>query len=138
MAFSDDNRPGVSVGPVSFTHSQPNVSVQTSGRYVTHDVIGNTTVRQKIGTSPDEISIEGVCTGPEANQIDKLVNTKEVEVVSNRWEGTAQVASASTRPLADGGAIDTSGEWTHRFTIELVEVGSDKSDVYVPGAYDYA
>lgn len=121
MAFEDE-RPRVQIGNVLFKYTQPNVSVNTSARYVEHDVIGDTVVRQKIGESPDEISVEGVCTAGEASMIDDLVHETEVTFISNRWEGVAQVASTSTSPLDDGGALDPDGEWTHEFTAELVGV----------------
>lgn len=121
MAFEDE-RPEVQVGDVYFKYNQPNVSVSTSARYVEHEVIGDTVVRQKIGESPDEISIEGICTEGEVGLIDDLIYEEEVTVVSNRWEGVAQVTSTSTNPLDDGGAIDPDGQWTHTFTIELVGI----------------
>lgn len=127
MAFEDE-RPQVRVGNISFKYSQPNVSVSSKARYVEHEVIGDTVVRQKMGNSPDNISIDGVCTAEEANQIDQLTFEEEVTVVSNRWEGVAQVASTNTDPFDDGGAIDPDGEWTHNFSIELVGV-PDKTNL---------
>lgn len=123
-----DDRPFVSIGDVDLKYEQPNISVSTSARFATHDVIGNVTVRQKLGEDPDEISIEGVCTHDEANQIDGLKNSETVDVVSNRWSGQAQVASTNTRPIAEGGGKDLDDEWLHRFTVELVGVREDAFD----------
>jgi hypothetical protein len=120
-----DSRPFVSIGDVELKYEQPNVTVNTSARFATHEVIGNVTVRQKLGEDPDEISIEGICTKEEANQIDGLKNQETVDVVSNRWSGRAQVASTNTRPVADGGGKDIDDEWLHRFTVELVGVRED-------------
>lgn len=120
MAFEDE-RPEVSVGGINFKHSQPDVSVSSGARYVEHEVIGDTVVRQKIGESPDEITITGVCTVDEASQIDDLIYEKEVTVISNRWEGIAQVDSTNTDPLSEGGAI-AGGDWTHSYTIDLTGI----------------
>lgn len=105
---------------VSFEYSQPNISVSKSIRYAEHKVIGGTTVRQRLGEDLPEITIEGVCTVSEANSIDRMSGMRTVEVVSNRWEGEAEVASTSTRPITDGGARDYDRNWLHRFTIELI------------------
>lgn len=119
MVFEDD-RPGVRIGDLALSYRQPDVSVSTSARYTDIEVLGDTTVRQKLGTSPDEISINGICTQEEANQIDNLVHQDQVYVISSRWDGDAQVDSTNTDPLAEGGAI-ADGEWTHTFTIDLTE-----------------
>lgn len=121
MALYDDDRPDVSVGSVEFKYEQPSISVDTSGRFVTHSVVGDTTIRQKIGEEPDEISVEGVCTVDEANSVDKLTHKEKVSVVSNRWNGQAQIASTNTRPITDGGGKDKDGDFLYTFTIELVE-----------------
>lgn len=118
----EDERPDASVGNVAFKYEQPSVSVDTSARYASHKVIGDTTVRQKIGEEADEISVEGVCTESEANDVDALTDEESVEVVSNRWNGEAHVASTSTRPITDGGGKDIDGDFIYRYTIELVEV----------------
>lgn len=119
---SDPEEFGASDVFLELTYSQPDIEVDTSGRFATHEVIGDTTVRQKLGDSPAEISITGVCTEEEANRVDVLSNYDYVEVVSSRWEGTAQVASANTSPLSSGGTQNASEEWLHDFTIELSEV----------------
>lgn len=118
----EDERPDTSVGNVAFKYEQPSISVDTSARYASHELIDETTVRQKIGEEADEISVEGVCTESEANDVDALTEEETVEVVSNRWNGQAHVASTSTRPITDGGGKDIDGDFIYRYTIELVEV----------------
>jgi len=103
-------------------YSQPNIAVDTSARYVTHDVVGDVTVRQKLGESPDEISVDGHCTEEEADKIDQLKDYPYIEFISNRWIGFAQVASTNTSPHSEGGTQRGDGSWIHTFTIELVEV----------------
>lgn len=107
---------------VGFKYKQPSVSVQTSANFATHDVFGDTTVRQKLGEKPDEISVDGICTADEANYVDNLVYEEVVELVSNRWSGVVHVASTSTDPIADGGGQDLDSEWIYSFTIECVEI----------------
>lgn len=135
MAFKD-KRPDVHINDmdgnplVKFKFKQPSISVDTSARYATHDVIGDTTVRQKMGDSPDEISMEGHCTEWEANDVDRLPMSDKVEVISSRWEGICQVASTSTSPITDGGGQDKDEEWVHDFTIELVETMETGGSIY--------
>ena len=134
MAFEDE-RPFVEIGNVELKYEQPNISVDTSARFATHDVIGDVTVRQRLGRDPDEISVEGVCTVDEANDIDSLTLKETVEVISNRWEGEAQVASTSTRPIAEGGGQDNDQEWLHRFTVELVEASEEFEGFFGSGGF---
>lgn len=128
MPFGDD-RPFVTLDgndtSVELKYKQPNVAVNTSARFVTHDTIGDVTIRQKVGEDPDKVSIDGICTVEEANDIDDLKANEVVEVVSNRWSGRAQVASTRTSPHSEGGSQDKDGEWLHTFTIELSEVGQN-------------
>lgn len=107
---------------VHLEYAQPDVSVDTSARYVNHEVIGDITVRQKLGEDPANISIDGLCTKEEANKIDQLTEFPYIELVSNRWSGFAQVASTTTSPHSPGGSQDKDGRWLHTFSIELSEV----------------
>lgn len=107
---------------VAFKYKQPSVSVQTSANFAEHDVFGDVTVRQKLGEKPDEISVEGVCTAEEANEVDDLIYEEVVELVSNRWSGVVHVASTNTNPLAEGGAQDLDTDWVYSFTVECVEI----------------
>lgn len=137
MAF-EDNRPEAVLGNVELKFSQPNVTVSTSARFKTHEVIGAISVRQKLGEDPDQISFEGICTRDEANDIDKLKEQEEIDVISHRWSGRAQVSSTSTRPVTDGGGQDKDEEFLHRFTVELVAVseGQGGSETGTVGEID--
>lgn len=132
--FGDDERPDVTINDkhgdrlVTLKYAQPNVSVDTSARFAEHKPIGNIAVNQKLGENPAEISMEGMCTKSEANLVDNLINKDKVEVISGRWEGVAHVAAANTQPYADGGGKDSSGEWVHKFTLELVEITEENED----------
>lgn len=103
-------------------YGQPNISIDTSARYQTHETIGGPTIRQKVGTDPVNISVDGVCTLEEANAIDALRFEQVVFLDSNRIATRCQVASTSTEPMDDGGAIDMDGQFTHNFNISLVSV----------------
>lgn len=103
-------------------HDQPNVSVQSSTRFSEHETIGGPIIRQRLGEGLVEISVEGACTTAEATVIDALRFENTVQVTSDRYSGTVQVAAVSTNPLEDGGAIDLDGDFTHSFGIEFVEV----------------
>lgn len=107
---------------LEFKYEQPSITVNSSARFAEHQPVSEVTVRQKLGEGADQISMNGVCTVEEANKVDKLVSFDYVDIVSNRWEGRAYVASANTDPLADGGSQDKDEEWLHTFTVELVEV----------------
>jgi len=136
MVFEDE-RPDTIIGNVELKYEQPSVSVDTGGRFVTHNPIGDVTVRQKIGEEADEISIDGVCTVDEANDIDKLTEQETVNVVSNRWNGEAQVASTTTRPFTDGGGQDIDGEYLYTFTVELIEVTNIVTALTSPSVLDF-
>lgn len=106
-------------------YDNPNISVDSSARFSVHEIIGGTTVRQKIGEEPTEVNIEGVCTEEVAVQIDQLRRAFVVTLLSDRIPNgiRAQVASASTEPLEDGGAANMDrGEFLYEFNINLVEV----------------
>lgn len=106
-------------------NDNPDVSVDTSGRFVTHDIIGGVTVRQKIGEDPVEIGVRGVCDETTAGKIDKLRNAKSANFISERISMTVQVASTSTSPLEQGGAADAdSGKLLYTFRMNLVGIES--------------
>lgn len=107
---------------LSLKYKQPSISVLTEANFAQHEVFGDMTVRQKIGEKPDELTIEGQCTGDEATKVDKLTYEEVVELVSERWSGVIHVASTSTEPVGQGGGMDLDGEWVYRFTIEAVEI----------------
>lgn len=111
---------------ISFVYSAPSISVDASGRFATHEIIGGSTVRQKIGENPIEVSIDGVCVQSTAKRLDELRNAKYGTIYSNRLQGgslTVQFASTSTQPLADSGAVSlTEAEFLYSYTLECVEV----------------
>jgi len=127
-----DNRPDVKFKHVGgdqdgqkvagFKYKKPSISVKTQANFAEHDVFGDVTVRQKLGEKPDEISVEGICTAEEANDVDELVYHEVVELVSNRWSGVVHVASTSTNPISEGGGMDLDSDWIYSFTIECVEI----------------
>lgn len=108
-------------------YDNPNISVTSGARFAVHEVIGGTTVRQKIGEEPTEVTVQGVCTEQVAVQVDQLRRAFLVTLLSDRTPNgiRAQVASASTDPLHDGGAADASdGDFLYEFSINLVEISS--------------
>jgi hypothetical protein len=119
--------------PIEFEYTAPAISVDTSGRFATHEIIGGSTVRQKIGEEPIEASIKGVCSQSTAKQIDGLRNAVFGTIFSERLVGGSldvHFASSSTSPLEDSGAVamtDTDGEFLYTFTLSVVEVNVDPS-----------
>lgn len=109
---------------IEFTpHEQPDISVDTSGRFAVHEIIGGVTVRQKIGEDPVEISVNGVCDKETAKQIDKLRNARVALFKSDRIDARVHVASTSTDPLETGGAVDMdTAEELFNYRLNLVSV----------------
>lgn len=124
MGLNDKDITPVVLNGKEFAYNNPDISVQTAGRFVTHEVVGGVTVRQKVGEDPVEIEIKGACTTEEANFIDSLHVNDVVSLSSHRYDAaTAQVASSSTNPFEEGGAVSPRmGTWTHTFSVNLVEV----------------
>lgn len=114
--------------PIVFRYTAPNISVDTAGRFATHEIIGGSTVRQKIGEDPIEVQIEGICKELAAKKIDGLRDAKFGTIFSNRLAGGSldvHFASATTAPMEDGGAVamtDPSGEFLYTYTLSCVEV----------------
>lgn len=113
---------------VKFRYQDPAISVDMSGRFVTHEIIGGSTVRQKIGEEPLEVTADGVCTEETASRLDDLRNAKYATISSNRLPDSTlrvQFASISTNPLEDSGAValtDDNGEFLYSYSISMVEV----------------
>jgi len=132
--FEDDAPEGVFdyVNKITFREEErvginnPTISIDSAGRFAKHNIIGGTTVRQKIGDEPLEIQITGVCFEDTARKIDELRNARNGVLHSERFAGdevTVQFASTSTDPLSDGGAADLeSGELLYRYRINAIEV----------------
>lgn len=111
-------------GSIDFgPNDNPDISVDTSGRFITHEIIGGVSVRQKLGEDPVEISVRGVCDENTASQIDKLRNAKEANFISDRISMVVQVASTSTEPMEQGGAADMdTGKLLYTYRMNLVGI----------------
>jgi len=132
IQYEDDARR--STNPIdNFSYKRPSMSVDTSGRFATHEIIGGATVRQKIGEDPIEVSISGVCTENTAKDLDGLRDAKYGTIKSKRLVGDTldcHFASVSTSPLEDGGAVQffdrdgdaDQGDFLYTFQLECVEV----------------
>lgn len=113
---------------IVFEYEAPAIAVDTSGRFVTHEIIGGSTVRQKVGEDPVEVTIDGVCKESTAKRLDNLRNAKYGTIISNRLANESlrvHFASTSTTPLEDSGAVgltDDSGEFLYTYTLNCVEV----------------
>lgn len=116
-----------------FSYARPSMSVDTSGRFATHEIIGGSTVRQKIGEEPIEVSISGVCVEERAKDLDGLRDAKFGTIKSKRLVNDSldcHFASVSTSPLEDGGAVQffdsdglgEQGDFLYSFQLECVEV----------------
>lgn len=115
-------------------YSSPAIAVDSAGRFVTHEIIGGKTVRQKIGEDPIEISIDGVCKESTARDLDLLRDAKYGKIRANRlpFEGIrVHFASISTEPFDDAGAValsnegmadQTESEFLYTYSIECVEL----------------
>lgn len=91
------------------TYKAPAISIDTSGKFVEHEIIGGGTVRQKIGHEPLEINVSGVCKETKAVEIDKLRYAKTATLQSDRFLGgsvNVHLASISTSPLEEQGAVN--------------------------------
>jgi len=120
--------------PINFSYKRPAISIDSAGRFATHEIIGGSTVRQKIGEDPIEVSISGVCIEETAKDLDGLRDAKYGTIKSKRFNGQTldcHFASVSTSPLEDGGAVDffgkddgkaESGDFLYTFSLECVEV----------------
>lgn len=109
-------------------YGRPAISIDNKARFVTHEIIGGTTVRQKIGEEPREASISGVCIEETARELDTLRDAKRANIFCDRFPGgsmTVHIASVSTSPLDDGGAANiTQGEIIYNWSMKAVEINS--------------
>lgn len=109
-------------------YNRPRVGIDTAARFVEHEIIGAKKVRQRVGSNPIELTINGVCQRPRANEIDQLHRVETAQLQSERLPQQkskipVHIASATTEPLEDGGAADAkTGELLYTFTINAVEV----------------
>lgn len=124
----EDDAPQEASSEINFEYKAPAISSDTSGRFATHEILGGSTVRQKIGEAPMELEITGVCKESKARQLDTLRDAKFGTILSNRLPGKSldvHFASISTSPLEDGGAVaigDFDGEFLYTFDLSAVEV----------------
>jgi hypothetical protein len=115
-------------GEVEFDYSAPSITVDTGGRFATHEIVGGPVVRQRIGSEPIEVSITGVCKERIAKQLDRLRTVEYGTLYSNRLPDESldvQFITVSTQPLSDGGAVeakDNLAEFLYTYDIECVEV----------------
>lgn len=111
---------------IDLEYARPAVSIDNKARYVTHEVVGGTTVRQKIGEEPRELSVKGVCKESTAIDLDALKDAKNGRITCNRLPGgtmDAQFASVSTSPVEDGGGVLLKDEeFIYNFNIKVLEV----------------
>lgn len=116
----------IRVGPINLEYARPAISVDNKARFVTHEIIGGTTVRQKIGEEPRELSITGVCKESVAIDLDGLKDAERGRVFCNRLPDQsmdAQFASVSTSPLDDGGGVAMDdGEFLYNFDLKALEL----------------
>lgn len=125
--FRDSERSGDTYS-ISFEYPNPTVAIDTAGRFAKHEIIGGSTVRQKIGEDPINVSINGVCKRRTANQIDSLRDAKSGKIFSDRLPGSndslrVQFGSTSTEPMTDGGSADLKdGRYLYTFQINAIEV----------------
>jgi len=112
--------------PIELEYTAPSIAVDTAGRFATHKIVGGSTVRQKIGEEPIEVTVDGVIKEPTARQMDNLRDAEFGTIYSERLPGgSLQVhfASTSTSPLEDGGAVAISDDqFLYTFTLSCVEV----------------
>lgn len=117
---------GPTPGSIDFEYNNPAIGIDTGGNYVTHDIIGGATVRQRIGDKPLEVDISGICTEETAGQLELLRNAKYGTIHASRLPtGSVQVhfVSINTTPMEDGGSADmNSGEFLYSYTLNCVEI----------------
>ena len=129
----EEDAQGEQPDPIEFEYPAPSIAVDTAGRFATHEIVGGSTVRQKIGEDPIEVSISGVCTENTAKDLDGLRDAKYGTIKSKRLVGDTldcHFASVSTSPLEDGGAVQffdrdgdaDQGDFLYTFQLECVEV----------------
>lgn len=88
---------------IELTYQFPMVDTSSNSRTVEHEPIGEPTVIDHMGESAQEITAQGHCYRDEANQIDNLTSVGRVEIITDRWRGTAMVDQAETTATGAGG-----------------------------------
>jgi len=125
--YNDDEESGGFYN-ISFEYPNPSVSIDGAGKFATQDIIGGTTVKQKVGEEPLKIDVTGVCKRRTANQIDSLRDCIACQLFTDRIPlGSdsilVQIGSTSTSPMDDGGVADfVDGQFLYSFKISATEI----------------
>lgn len=110
----------------------PAISVDTGNRFIDHEIIGGSTVRQRIGNDPMEVDVNGVCNETIVREIEKLRNVEIATIYSNRFRPSStinvHIESVSTQPFEEGGSVQLGDEeFLYSYTLNCVEVpGEDE------------
>lgn len=112
---------------IEFELPAPDIAVDSSARFAKHEIVGGSTVRQRIGEDPIEVDISGVCREPTARKLDGLRDAKFGIILSRRLTGASlkvQFASVSTSPETSGGSVlmEDDDEFLYNFDLSCVEV----------------
>lgn len=117
--------PGGAGERIELTYQFPMVDTSSNSRTVKHEPIGAPTVVDHMGASAQEITVQGHCYRDEANKIDNLTDGGRVEIVTDRWRGTAIVDQAETNATGAGGGarsgVDSNRLFDYRITLLEVE-----------------
>lgn len=117
---------GSAASEITFEYTNPSITIDSGAEFVTHNIIGGATVRQRIGDKPLEISITGVCEESTANDLDTLRNAKLGTIESSRFPNdsiTVHFVTVNTQPLEDGGAVRQDGsEFLYTYDMQCVEI----------------
>ena len=89
---------------MTLEYQYPLSDVSTSSRTAKHDVLGEQTVVDHLGSTGAEIKFRGHCYKDEAvSFIDRLSEIGVVQVLSDRWSGWGVVDSANTSVSGEHG-----------------------------------
>lgn len=111
---------------IAFEYSNPAIGVDTGASFVTHDIIGGASVRQRITDKPLEVDVTGVARESTARQLAQLRNAKYGTILSDRFEDnslTVHFPSISIQPMEDGGAAALGDdEFLYSYDLTCVEI----------------
>lgn len=121
---ADDNDVTVPSSIEFAPRDNPDISVDTAGRFAKHSIIGGDVVRQKVGEDAINITIDGICDEETARDIDRLRNARAATLISDRITIMVQIGSTSTQPTESGGAVDMdTGDYLYNYTLNCIGVG---------------
>lgn len=108
-------------GPLIFPpeYSDPSVEVDTEAETVEKTTLNDNVIVQTMGRRPDQIRVSGVLPEEMLPTLDSLVESGEITVRTERWEGIAVVQSTSTTFMR---AKDKEHRWLYEVQISLLEV----------------